>query len=97
MIYHLSGHAAINTDVLACDETSLVRAEEEHHIGYVQRIANSSCRLLNGIGTFIDSVGCVNPSRRDAVYTNLSGKTDSQSVSQSHNATFCCRILSVCG
>ena len=92
MIYHLSGHAAIDTYVLARDETSLVRAEKKHHISYIQWIANTSCRLLNGIGTFIDGVGCVNPSRRDAVYTNLSGKTDSQSVSQSSNATFCCRI-----
>ena len=92
MIYHLSGHATIDTYVLTRDETSLVRAEKKHHISYIQWIANTSCRLLNGIGTFIDGVGCVNPSRRNAVYTNLSSKTDSQSVSQSRYATFCCSI-----
>ena len=92
MIYHLSSHAAINTDVLTRDETSLVRAKKEYHIGYIQWIANTSSRLLNGIGTFIDGVGRVNPSRRYAVYTHLSCKTDCQGVSQSHNATFCCRI-----
>ncbi len=69
MIYHLSGHATIDTDVLARDETSLVRAKKERHIGYIQWITNTSCWLLNGIGHFIDDVGCVNPPRRNAVYT----------------------------
>ena len=92
MINHLSGHATIDTDVLTRDETGLVRAEKEHHIGYIQWIANTSCRLLNGIGTFIDGVGRVNPPWRDAVYTNLSSKTDCQGVSQSRYATFCCSI-----
>ena len=59
MIYHLSGHATIDTDVLTRDEASLFRAEKEHHISYVQWIANTSCRLLNGIGTFINGVGRV--------------------------------------
>ena len=30
MIYHLSGHASVNADVLTCDETSLVRAEKRN-------------------------------------------------------------------
>ena len=34
----------------------------------------------------------MSPSRRDAVYTNLSSKTDCQGVSQSRYASFCCRI-----
>ncbi len=63
MINHLAGHAAIDTDVFARDETSLVGAEIEHHIGYIQWIAHTSCWLLNGIGTFIDGVGCINPAR----------------------------------
>ena len=49
MVNHLPGHATVNADVLARDETSLVRAEKEHHIGYIQWIANSSYRLLGGI------------------------------------------------
>ena len=87
MIYHLSSHAAINTDVLTRDETSLVRAKKEYHIGYIQWIANTSSRLLNGIGTFIYSVGSINPPRRYTVYSHLSSKTDCQGVSQSCNAS----------
>ena len=71
MIYHLAGHAAIDTDVFTRDEPSLVGAEIEHHIGDVQRVADTSCRLLTGIRTFIDGVGCINPTRRDTVYTTF--------------------------
>ena len=92
MIDHLAGHAAIDADVLARDESGLVGAEIEHHIGNVQRIPHTTDWLLCGIGTFIDGVGDVNPTRRDGVYTYLSGKTDSQGMSQRRNAAFCCRI-----
>ena len=46
MIYHLSGHAAIDTYVLTRDETSLVRAEKEHHIGDVHWVAHKVVTLL---------------------------------------------------
>ena len=49
MIYHLSGHTAIDTDVLSRNETCLVGAEKEYHIGNVHGIAHSPCWLLNGI------------------------------------------------
>ena len=61
MINHLAGHAAIDADVLARDETSLVRAKIEHHVGYIQRVANTTSGLLNGIGAFIDFVIRINP------------------------------------
>ena len=47
MINHLSGHAAIYTDVLARDETSLVRTEKEHHTGYIQGIADTRATYYN--------------------------------------------------
>ena len=49
MVNHLPGHATVDADVLACDESCLVGAEEQHHIGDVHRVANTSCRLLHRI------------------------------------------------
>ena len=92
MVDHQTGHAAIDADVLACDETCLVGAKEEHHVGDVEGIADTSCGLLNGIGTLIDGVGGVDPSRGDGVDAHLSGKTDCQGMGQCGNATFGCRV-----
>jgi hypothetical protein len=60
VVYHLVRHSSVNTDVFSCDETCLVGTEIEHHVGDVQRIADTTDGLLNGIGAFIDGVGCVN-------------------------------------
>ena len=57
------GHATINADVLAGDEAGLVGTEEQHHVGYVHRITDTSDGLLNGIGAFIDGVVSVYPAR----------------------------------
>ena len=35
VVYHLTGHAAVDADVLAGDEAGLVGAEIQHHIGDV--------------------------------------------------------------
>ena len=65
MINHQACHTTIDADVLACDETGLAGAEIEHHIGYIQWIANTTYWLLGGIGTIIHGAGGINPSRRD--------------------------------
>ena len=39
MVNHLSGHTAVDAYILACDESRLVRAEEQHHIGDIHRVA----------------------------------------------------------
>ena len=39
MINHLPGHATVDANILACDESRLVRAEEQHHIGDIHRVA----------------------------------------------------------
>ena len=59
MVYHPVGHATVDADVLARDETRLVGTEIEHHVGNVQRIANTTDGLLNSIGAIIDGVGSV--------------------------------------
>ena len=52
MVDHKPGLTAINADVLSGDETGFVGCQEQHHVGDVQRIAYTACRLLDGIGTF---------------------------------------------
>ena len=61
VVDHLPCHAAIDADVLSGDETGLVAAEEQHHIGNVHWVANSAAGLLGGIGTFVNDAGGVNP------------------------------------
>ena len=39
MVNHLPGHAAVDADILACDESRLVGAEEQHQIGDIHRVA----------------------------------------------------------
>ena len=67
VVNHLPGHATVDADIFACDESCLVRTEEQHHIGNVHRVAHTSCRLLYGICTFIFLIVRVNPSRRNGV------------------------------
>ena len=74
MVNHLVGHAAINADVLACDEACFIGTEEQYHVGNVHRIADTPSWLLDGIWTFIDSVAGVNPARRYGVDAYLSRK-----------------------
>lgn len=57
MVDHKPGLTAINADVLAGDETGFVGGQEQHRVGDVQRIAHTACRLLDGIGAFVDGVG----------------------------------------
>ena len=39
MVNHLSAHTAVDAYILACNESCLVRAEEQHHIGDIHRVA----------------------------------------------------------
>ena len=63
VIYHLLGHATIDADVFASDESRLRRAEEQYHVGDVERVAHSADRVLGGIGTCVGGERCVDPSR----------------------------------
>ena len=81
MINHLADHASVDADVFSRDKVRLVGTEIEHHVGNVQRIADTSDGLLNSIGAFIECAGCIYPARRDGVDTDTSGKADGQGMS----------------
>ena len=67
MVNHLPGHATVDANILACDESCLVGAEEQHHIGDVHRVANTSCRLLHCICAIVLLIISVYPSWRNGV------------------------------
>ena len=56
MVYHLMGHATVDTDVLACDEARLVGTEIEHHVCNIQGIAHTPDWLLHGIGPLVNGI-----------------------------------------
>ena len=53
MIYHQLGHTAVNADILACDEASLVGTEEHHHIGDIHWVSYTARRLLQSFRPLI--------------------------------------------
>ena len=82
MVYHLPGHAAINADVFACDESCPVETEVEHHIVDVHWMAYATCGLLQGIRTFVFLILRVNPSWRDGVDPCLTPKRNGKGVGE---------------
>ncbi len=76
MINHLPSHTTIYTDILARNEACLIGTKKQYHIGNIQRIANSPCRVLKSIGAFINFIVSVYPTRGDRVDTYTTGKTD---------------------
>ena len=94
MVYHKLCHAAVDADILACDEACLVGAEEHHHICNIKRITYTSAGLLRCIGTFVDFIGRIYPARGNGVHTHLICKTDRQCVSEgSYTATLSLNIF----
>ena len=87
VIDHLMGHATVDADVLAGDEAGLVGTEEQHHVGYVHRITDTSRKLLCGIGAFIDGIGSVYPTRGDRVDADTSGKAEGECMRQCCDAS----------
>ena len=49
VIDHEPGHSAVDADVLAGNESGLVRAKVHDHRGYVFRLADTARRLLDCI------------------------------------------------
>ena len=95
MVYHLTGHAAVDTDVLACDEARLVGTEIEHHVCNIQGITHTPDWLLHGIGTLVNGIGGVNPTGRNAVHAYLARQTYGKSMCQCGNASLCSRVTSL--
>ena len=86
MVNHQPGLTAINADVLAGDETSLVGSQEQHHVGDIHGIAHPAGRLLDGVGAFVDGVSRVDPAGGDGVDPHLSGEANCQRMGQSGNS-----------
>ena len=92
MVNHLPGHATVDADVLASDETSLFGTEEKYHVGNVERIADTACRLLVGIGTLIHLIVRIYPSWRDGINTSLACKTDGKCMCECCNTALRSRV-----
>ena len=86
VIDHKPGLTAINADIFAGDETGFVGSQEQHHVGDIQRIAHTACRLLDGVGALVDGVRRVDPAGGDGVDPHLSGEADCQCMGQSGNS-----------
>ena len=50
VVNHLVSHSAVDANVLAGDESSLVGAKKQHHVGYVHGIAHAPGGMLRGVG-----------------------------------------------
>ncbi len=48
MVDHLLGHAAVDADILARDESRLVGCEEENYVYDVEWIADTTSEVLRG-------------------------------------------------
>ena len=92
VVCHLTGHAAVNADVLACDEARLVGTEIEHHVCNIQGIAHTSDWLLHGVGTLVNGIGGVNPTGRNTVHAYPARQTYGKSMGQCRNAALCSRL-----
>ena len=56
VVNHLTGHTAIDADVLARDKTSLIATKEQHHMGDIHGIPHSASGLLDTIGTLVNGI-----------------------------------------
>ena len=61
VIDHQLRHTAVDADILAGDESCFLRAQEQHHLGDVFRLPDTSHRLLDGVSPCNIGAGCVNP------------------------------------
>ena len=52
VVDHEPGHSAVDTDILACNESGIVRAKVQYHGSNIFRLADTAGRLLYGIRTF---------------------------------------------
>ena len=86
MINHEPGLTAVNADILTGNETGFVRCQKQHHIGNIHRISHPSHRLLQGIRSFIDPPGSINPAWRNRIDPHFSRETHSQSMGQGSNS-----------
>ena len=63
MIDHQLCHAAIDTDILTGYESCFVGTQEQGHIGDVHRVSDTTGRLLQRVGSLVNSVRGIDSSR----------------------------------
>ena len=86
MVDHQFCLASVNADIFAGDEACLVGCQKQHHVGNVQGISHPACRLLDGIGAFVNGVGGVDPAGGDGVDPDAPGKAHRQGMGQGRDA-----------
>ena len=92
MVDHKPCLTAVDADVFAGDEAGLVRAEEEHHVGNVQRISDPSGGLLGGIRALVDGVVGVDPAGGDRIHPHPACQADGQGMGQRCDAALGCGV-----
>ena len=79
---------AVDADIFAGDKSRFFRGQKQHHIGYIQRIAHPTGRLLDGIRTLVNGICVIDPAGGHGVNPDPPGKADRQCMSQGGNAAF---------
>lgn len=93
MIYHLAGHPPVDTDILTCNKPSLIRCQEQYHIGNIQGIAYTASRLLCRIRSRILFKVRIDPARRNGIHPDASpAEAHCQCMSEGSNAALGGRI-----
>ena len=62
---HNDSFYAGGSNVLPCNETGLVRAQEHYHVCDIHRVPDSSGRLLQGIRSIINMICVIDPAGGD--------------------------------
>ena len=88
VIDHESCLAAVDADILTGDKASLVRCQEENHVGDIHGISHPAGRLLGSVRSFIDRIGGIDPAGADGIDPYLPGKADRQGVGQGGDTAF---------
>ena len=88
VVDHVFGHADINTNILAHDETSFIGREEQNHVRDIERIADTTGEVLRSIRSGIRLERGVDPARRNRIDANTSCKACGKGVRKRGNAAF---------
>ena len=56
MIYHKSGHSAVDAYVFAGNEPGFFCTQIHDHVGDVERVSDPSAWLLGGVRAFVDLI-----------------------------------------
>ena len=89
MVNHEPGHATVDTDVFAGDETGLVGTEEQRHCRDVLGLSHPAYGLLGGVRAGDIAVGSVDPTGRNTVQPGFARKAHGHGVGQGSDPALC--------